>query len=72
VRGERRVLGSVYGSSQPERDFPSTLELYREGRLPLDRLISHRLGLDEVGRAFELMTSGEALRIVLDLDGDRP
>jgi alcohol dehydrogenase len=72
VRGERRVLGSIYGSSQPERDFPSTLELYREGRLPLDRLVSHRLGLEEVGRAFELMTSGEALRAVLDLDGDRP
>ena len=70
VRGERRVLGSIYGSSQPDRDFPATLELYREGRLPLDRLISHRLGLDEVGRAFELMTSGEALRVVLHLDGE--
>jgi len=69
IRGERRVLGSVYGSSEPDRDFPSTLELYREGRLPLDLLISHRLGLDEVGRAFELMTRGEALRVVLHIDG---
>jgi Zn-dependent alcohol dehydrogenase len=35
--------------------------------LPLDRLISHRLGLDELERAFELLRSGEALRVVLDL-----
>lgn len=68
-RGERRVLGSIYGSSEPDRDFPETLALYRDGRLPLDRLISHRLGLDEVGHAFDLMTSGQALRVVLDLSG---
>ena len=66
-RMERRVLGSIYGSSRPERDFPQMLELYSPRRLPLDRLVSHRLPLDEVGRAFELLRSGEALRVVLDL-----
>ncbi|MDQ3121985.1 MAG: Zn-dependent alcohol dehydrogenase [Actinomycetota bacterium] len=66
-RSERRILGSIYGSSKPERDFPATLALYRAGRLPLDRLVSHRLGLGDVGRAFELMQSGDALRVVLDL-----
>jgi S-(hydroxymethyl)glutathione dehydrogenase / alcohol dehydrogenase len=66
-RLERRVLGSIYGSSRPERDFPLTLDLYRRGRLPLDRLVSHRLPLDEVERAFELLRSGQALRVVLDL-----
>ena len=68
-RGERRVLGSIYGSSKPERDFPETLALYRSGRLPLDKLVSHRLPLDEVERGFELMRSGDALRVVLELDG---
>ena len=68
-RMERRVLGSIYGSSKPERDFPLTLDLYRRGRLPLDRLVSHRLPLDEVERGFELMHSGDALRVVLDLGG---
>jgi len=68
-RLERRVLGSIYGSSRPERDFGLTLDLYRSGRLPLDRLVSHRLPLDEVGRAFELMSSGEAVRVVLNLNG---
>jgi Zn-dependent alcohol dehydrogenase len=69
-RQERRVLGSLYGSSRPERDFPLTLELYRRGRLPLDRLVTHRLPLEEVARAFELMRSGEAVRVVLELDGN--
>jgi Zn-dependent alcohol dehydrogenase len=66
-RMERRVLGSIYGSTRPERDFAKTLDLYRSGRLPLDRLVSHQLPLDEVAHAFELMTSGDALRVVLDL-----
>jgi Zn-dependent alcohol dehydrogenase len=70
VRMERRVLGSIYGSSRPERDFPRTLALYRSGRLPLDRLVSHRLPLDEAERAFELMQSGDALRVVLELGGE--
>ena len=67
-RLERRVLGSLYGSSQPDRDFPLTLELYRRGRLPLDRLVTHRLRLDEIAHAFELLRSGDAVRVVLDLD----
>ena len=66
-RLERRVLGSIYGSSRPERDFALILGLYRRGRLPLDRLISHRLPLEHVGRAFELLREGTALRTVLDL-----
>src|SRR5438874_1938212 len=66
-RMERRVLGSIYGSSRPERDFPQILDLYRRGRLPLDLLISHRLPLEEIDRAFELLRSGESRRVVLDL-----
>jgi alcohol dehydrogenase len=66
-RMERRVLGSIYGSSKPERDFPATLEHWRAGRLPLDRLVTHRLRLAEVQRGFELMRDGSAVRVVLDL-----
>ncbi|MER3410849.1 MAG: alcohol dehydrogenase, partial [Thermoleophilia bacterium] len=71
-RLERRVLGSIYGSSRPERDFPRILDLYRSGRLPLDRLISHRLPLEAVERAFALLQGGAALRVVLDLEGGSP
>jgi Zn-dependent alcohol dehydrogenase len=69
VRGERRILGSVYGSVRPERDFPRILELYRRGVLPLDRLVSHRLPLEEIETAFELMHARTSRRVVLDLDG---
>jgi Zn-dependent alcohol dehydrogenase len=68
-RMERRILGSIYGSSRPARDFPALLDLYRRGRLPLDRLVSRRLPLDAVADAFDLMRGGEALRVVLDLEG---
>jgi S-(hydroxymethyl)glutathione dehydrogenase/alcohol dehydrogenase len=66
-RGERRVIGALYGSSRPERDFPVILDAYRRGRLPLDRLISHRLSLDEIERGFELLRGGAARRAVLEL-----
>lgn len=65
-RLERRVLGSIYGSARPERDFPKILDLFRAGRLPLERLVSHRLPLEDVERAFALMNAGDALRVVLD------
>ena len=64
--GERRIVGSVYGSAKPERDFTAIFELYRAGRLPLDRLISHRLPLEGIEQAFALLTSGEALRAIVD------
>jgi len=67
-RMERRVLGSIYGSSRPARDFPALLELYRRGRLPLDRLVSRRLPLDDVEEAFGVLRGGDSLRVVLDLE----
>jgi Zn-dependent alcohol dehydrogenase len=72
-RMERRILGSLYGSVRPERDFVPILRLYSEGRLPLDRLITHRLPLDGAGEALELVRTGTAVRAVLELEaGDVP
>jgi Zn-dependent alcohol dehydrogenase len=68
-RMERRVLGSVYGSARPERDFPALLALYRRGRLPLDRLVGEKLPLDAVGDAFARLGDGGVGRVVLDLAG---
>ncbi|HEX2379003.1 MAG TPA: zinc-binding dehydrogenase, partial [Gaiellales bacterium] len=66
-RMERRVLGSIYGSSRPDRDFPEILDLYLRGRLPLERLISHRMPLDDAEAAVAALRSGEATRAVLQL-----
>jgi Zn-dependent alcohol dehydrogenase len=68
-RLERRVLGSIYGSARPDRDFPALLDLYRRGRLPLDRLISARLPLEAVEQAVDGLRTATALRTVLTLDG---
>jgi Zn-dependent alcohol dehydrogenase len=62
------VLGSVYGSSRPERDFPALLELYLRGRLPIDRLISARVPLSDIGRAFDALHEARGARFVLDLN----
>lgn len=70
-RMERRVLGSIYGSARPDRDFPLILDAYRRGRLPLERLISHRLTLDEVGSGVDAVRSGDATRVVIELGGGR-
>jgi Zn-dependent alcohol dehydrogenase len=64
-RSERRVLGSAYGSVRPERDFPNILRLHAEGRLPLDRLITHRFPLPGTAEALELVRTGRAVRAVL-------
>jgi alcohol dehydrogenase len=65
-RMERRVLGSVYGSARPDRDFAPLLSLYRQGRLPLDRLITARLPLDAVQEGFDMLRGGTALRVILE------
>ena len=68
-RMERRVIGTLYGSARPERDFLVILDQYRRGRLPLGGLISHRLPLEEIGTAFDLLRQGTARRSVIDLKG---
>jgi alcohol dehydrogenase len=55
------------GSARPDRDFPLILDLHRRGHLPIDRLISHRLSLDEAGAAMDLVRSGDATRVILEL-----
>ena len=65
-RMERRVLGSIYGSARPARDFAAIFSLFRRGRLPLDRLITARLPLAAVAEGFDLLRGGAALKVVLE------
>lgn len=65
VDGGRRIVGSNYGSAVPAVDFPRYAALHLEGRLPLDRLVTARIGLDDVEPAFEAMRRGEGVRSVV-------
>jgi S-(hydroxymethyl)mycothiol dehydrogenase len=61
------LKSSWYGDCLPERDFPTLVDLYRQGRLPLVRFVSERIGIDDVEKAFHKMHSGEVLRSVVIL-----
>jgi alcohol dehydrogenase len=65
VGEERTVRGSYIGSCVPIRDVPRYVELYRQGRLPVDRLLSERVRMDELNEAFDRLASGRTIRQVL-------
>ena len=61
------LKSSWYGDCLPERDFPMLVDLYQQGRLPLEKFVSERIALDDVEEAFHTMHSGEVLRSVVVL-----
>jgi S-(hydroxymethyl)glutathione dehydrogenase/alcohol dehydrogenase len=66
VDGGRRIVGSNYGSAVPAIDFPRYAQLYLDGQLPIDRLITARIGLDGLEDAFDRMRRGEGVRSVIE------
>ncbi|MBI3217710.1 MAG: S-(hydroxymethyl)mycothiol dehydrogenase [Mycobacterium sp.] len=61
------LKSSWYGDCLPERDFPTLISLYLQGRLPLEKFVSERIGLDQIEEAFHKMHAGEVLRSVVVL-----
>ncbi|WP_280490207.1 S-(hydroxymethyl)mycothiol dehydrogenase [Nocardia carnea] len=61
------LKSSWYGDCLPERDFPMLIDLYQQGRLPLDKFVTERIGLDQVEQAFHTMHEGNVLRSVVIL-----
>jgi alcohol dehydrogenase len=68
VAEERTLKGSYLGSCVPERDIPQYIEWYRAGRLPVDRLLSERIRLDDINGAFDRLAAGASIRQVIELD----
>jgi Zn-dependent alcohol dehydrogenase len=64
----QRVLGSCMGSTRLSVDVPYFIELYRQGRLKLDELITARYPLDRINEAIEVVKRGEARRNVIMFD----
>ena len=65
VTSAKTVKGSYIGSCNPALDIPKYMALYLEGLLPVDKLISHRLGLGEVNTALDNMATNQALRQII-------
>jgi alcohol dehydrogenase len=65
VAEERTIKGSYIGTCVPIRDLPRYIELYRGGKLPVDRLMSGRLKLDEINLGFDRLHEGRAVRQVV-------
>jgi S-(hydroxymethyl)glutathione dehydrogenase/alcohol dehydrogenase len=65
---EKNVTGSYMGSNRFRFDMPRYVDFYLDGRLHLDEMISSRIPLEDVNRAFDLMRKGEAARQVIIFD----
>jgi S-(hydroxymethyl)mycothiol dehydrogenase len=63
--GRGNLRATFYGDCLPSRDFPLFEDLYRRGKLPLDDLVTRRIGLDDVEESFGAMERGETLRSVI-------
>ena len=66
VAGERTLKGSYIGTCVPSRDLPRYVALYRAGRLPVDRLMSGTIGLDDINAGFDRLADGEVVRLVVE------
>jgi alcohol dehydrogenase len=65
VAEERTVKGSYMGSAVPRRDIPRYIRMYQAGLLPVDKLLTHTLRLDEINAGFDRLARAEAVRQVI-------
>ncbi|WP_134325305.1 S-(hydroxymethyl)mycothiol dehydrogenase [Cumulibacter soli] len=61
------LKSSWYGDCLPSKDFPMLVDLYKQGRFPLEKFVTERIGLSDVEAAFEKMHHGDVLRSVVEL-----
>jgi alcohol dehydrogenase len=69
ITGEARtVIGSYLGSAVPQRDIPKFADWWRSGKLPVEKLISRTIRLDEINEAMDELADGRAVRQVILFD----
>jgi len=66
-RGGLAEVVVVRPTACPNVDFPTLISLYLQGRLPLEKFVSERIGLGDIEDAFHKMHAGEVLRSVVVL-----
>ena len=65
---EKQIRGSLMGSNRFRIDIPRYVDLYLQGRLKLDELVSARISLDEVGKGLQELHTGKVARSVVVFD----
>jgi alcohol dehydrogenase len=65
VAEERTLKGSYVGSCVPQRDIPRFISLYQQGLLPVDRLMSERISLDQINEGFDRLSDGGTVRQIM-------
>jgi len=65
IAEERTIKGSYIGSCVPMRDIPRYVSLFQQGRLPVDRLLSERIGLEEINAGMDRLAQGKSIRQVI-------
>ncbi len=65
VAEERTLKGSYIGTCVPSRDIPRYVALFRQGRLPVDRLLTGVIPLSDINAAFDRLADGQAVRTVV-------
>jgi alcohol dehydrogenase len=66
VAEERTIKGSYVGSCDPARDIPRYIAMYRAGRLPIDRLLSERIKLEDLNEGFDRLADGRTVRQIVN------
>ena len=64
----RTIIGSYLGSAVPARDIPVYAELWRQGKLPVQELVSAEVGLQDINQAMDTLADGRAVRQVILFD----
>lgn len=62
----KNLCGTLFGSCNPTTEVPALAQLYQEGRLKLDEMITRRYRLDDINGAFDDLLGGRVIRAVLD------
>lgn len=65
VAEERTIKGSYMGSCVPSRDIPRYISMYQRGLLPVDKLISAKIALDDINAAFDKLDAGDTIRQII-------
>ena len=63
----RTIVGSYLGSAVPSRDIPTFAQLWREGLLPVERLITSEVELGQINNAMDDLADGRAVRQIVRL-----